>query len=59
VPAALERLRGRGYLLAVLSNGDSDMLKAAGPHIGFPFNHVISSRPAISEAGGGRWGASG
>ena len=44
---ALHRLRGSGYKLAILSNGDRDMLKAAGPHIGFPFDHVIS----VEEAG--------
>ena len=33
--AALGKLRGAGYMLAILSNGDRDMLKAAGPHIGF------------------------
>ena len=27
VPAALERLRAAGYMLAILSNGDRDMLK--------------------------------
>jgi 2-haloacid dehalogenase len=42
VVAALERLRGAGYRLAVLSNGDPDMLVAAAPHIGFAFDHVIS-----------------
>jgi 2-haloacid dehalogenase len=47
VVAALQRLRGAGYKLAILSNGDRDMLKAAGPHIGFPFDHVIS----VEEAG--------
>ncbi len=47
VIAALEKLRGAGYKLAILSNGDRDMLKAAGPHIGFPFDHVIS----VQEAG--------
>jgi 2-haloacid dehalogenase len=36
-----------GYKLVILSNGDRDMLKAAGPHIGFPFDHVIS----VQEAG--------
>jgi 2-haloacid dehalogenase len=45
--AALEKLRGAGLKLAILSNGDRDMLKAAGPHIGFPFDHVIS----VQEAG--------
>ena len=47
VVAALERLRGAGYKLAILSNGDRDMLEAAGPHIGFAFDHVIS----VQEAG--------
>ena len=47
VIAALERLRASGYKLAILSNGDRDMLKAAGPHIGFAFDHVIS----VEEAG--------
>lgn len=47
VIAALHKLRDAGYGLAILSNGDRDMLKAAGPHIGFPFDHVIS----VEEAG--------
>jgi 2-haloacid dehalogenase len=47
VVAALEKLRAKGYKLTILSNGDRDMLKAAGPHIGFPFDHVIS----VQEAG--------
>jgi 2-haloacid dehalogenase len=46
VVAALERLRSSGYRLAILSNGDRDMLKAAGPHIGFRFDHVISAEEA-------------
>jgi 2-haloacid dehalogenase len=41
-------LRGAGYKLAILSNGDRDMLKAAGPHIGFRFDHVISVQDAGS-----------
>ncbi len=44
---ALEKLRGSGYKLVILSNGDRDMLEAAGPHIGFPFDEVIS----VQEAG--------
>jgi len=47
VVPALERLHGAGYKLAILSNGDRDMLKTAGPHIGFRFDHVIS----VEEAG--------
>ena len=41
VPAALARLRGR-YRLAVLSNGDPDMLEAARPHHGIAFDDLIS-----------------
>jgi 2-haloacid dehalogenase len=41
VVAALERLRGR-YRLAILSNGDPDMLENARPHIGFEFDHYLS-----------------
>jgi 2-haloacid dehalogenase len=47
VAAALEQLRGAGRKLAILSNGDRDMLEAAEPHIGFGFDHVIS----VQEAG--------
>jgi len=47
VVAALGKLRSHGYELAILSNGDRDMLKAAEPHIGFAFDQVIS----VQEAG--------
>jgi 2-haloacid dehalogenase len=47
VIAALEKLRAAGYRLAILSNGDRDMLEAAGPHIAFRFDRVIS----VQEAG--------
>lgn len=47
VVVSLDKLRTKGYKLAILSNGDRDMLKAAGPHIGFTFDHVIS----VQEAG--------
>ena len=46
VVPALERLRAAGYELAILSNGDRDMLDAAGPHIGFPFDRVMSVEDA-------------
>jgi 2-haloacid dehalogenase len=46
VVPALERLRANGYRLAVLSNGDRDMLEAARPYIGFRFDHVISAGEA-------------
>jgi 2-haloacid dehalogenase len=41
VPAALARLHTR-YKLAVLSNGDPDMLEAARSYHGIAFDHVIS-----------------
>ena len=47
VVQSLQRLRSAGYLLVILSNGDRDMLEAAKPHIGFPFDRVIS----VAEAG--------
>lgn len=47
VLVALQKLRDAGYMLVILSNGDPDMLKAAGPHIGFSFDKVIS----VAESG--------
>ncbi len=47
VIAALKILREAGYKLAILSNGDRDMLEAAKQHIGFPFDQVVS----VQEAG--------
>ena len=47
VLVTLAKLRDAGYKLAILSNGDRDMLDAAKPHIGFPFDHVIS----VEESG--------
>lgn len=45
VPAALDRLRRR-YRLAILSNGDPDMLEVAGAHHGLAVDHVISAAVA-------------
>ena len=47
VPAALTELRGRGYRLVVLSNGDPDMLERGVAHTGLDFDDVIS----VAEAG--------
>lgn len=47
VVEALRRLREGGFKLAILSNGDRDMLEAAKPHIGFAFDFTIS----VQEAG--------
>jgi 2-haloacid dehalogenase len=46
VIAALGRLRGAGYKIAILSNGDPDMLEAAKAHIGFAMDHTISAAAA-------------
>jgi 2-haloacid dehalogenase len=47
VPEALARLATR-YRLVVLSNGDPDMLEAAKPHHGIPFDRLISAAAANS-----------
>ena len=47
VVAALVRLKSK-YELAILSNGDPDMLEAARPHVGVEFDHVISVEAAGS-----------
>ena len=47
VPEALARLRTK-YKIAVLSNGDPDMLEAAKSHHGIPFDEVISVAVANS-----------
>jgi 2-haloacid dehalogenase len=47
VPGALARLQGR-YRIAVLSNGDPDMLEAARPFHRIPFDAVISV--AVAQA---------
>ena len=47
VPEALARLKTK-YKIAVLSNGDPDMLEAARKHHGIPFDEVISVAVANS-----------
>ena len=46
VVAALTKLKTR-YPLAILSNGDADMLENARPHLGIEFDRIIS----VAEAG--------
>ena len=46
-PVALARLQAK-YQIVVLSNGDPDMLEAAKPHHGIPFDRVISVAAAGS-----------
>ena len=47
-PDVIEALRrlSMDHTLAILSNGDEDMLEAAKHHIAFPFDHVISVQVA-------------
>jgi 2-haloacid dehalogenase len=47
VVTALERLKSR-YQLAILSNGDPDMLEAARPHLQVGFDRIISVAAAGS-----------
>ena len=47
VVAALTRLK-KHYQLAILSNGDPDMLEAARPHLGIEFDRLISVAAAGS-----------
>jgi 2-haloacid dehalogenase len=47
VPEALARLQRR-YKIVVLSNGDPDMLEAARPYHGIPFDAIISVAEANS-----------
>ncbi|HXF65238.1 MAG TPA: haloacid dehalogenase type II [Burkholderiales bacterium] len=42
---ALARLKQR-YRLAILSNGDPDMLEAIRPHLGIAFDHILSAAAA-------------
>lgn len=46
-PAALSRLKAR-YRLAILSNGDRDMLEAARPRLPVEFDRIISAAEAGS-----------
>jgi 2-haloacid dehalogenase len=47
VGPALKKLKAR-YQLAILSNGDSDMLRAAKPHLPVQFDRIISAGEAGS-----------
>ena len=45
-PRVLEALVSRGYPLALLSNGDRDMLQALAASLAVPFAHIYSSEDA-------------
>ena len=47
VVAALTKLKTH-YQLAILSNGDADMLENARPHLGMAFDHILSVAAAGS-----------
>ncbi len=46
VPAALSAIRGLGYRMAILSNGDVDMLAAIARRTGVTFDHIFSAQEA-------------
>ncbi|HEX3455865.1 MAG TPA: HAD-IA family hydrolase [Gaiellaceae bacterium] len=43
VPAALERARGEGFRLCILSNSDPDLIQASMERIGVPFDDAITA----------------
>lgn len=42
----LGALKSRGYALAILSNGDRDMLEALAGRLATPFDHILSTEQA-------------
>lgn len=55
-PAALAELRGRGWLLAALSNTDPDLIAASLERIGVPFDEVVTAADAGSyKPAHGHW----
>jgi 2-haloacid dehalogenase len=56
VPAALERLRGHGFRLAILSNSDRNLIAASRAHLGVPFDLTIVSEDVGSyKPAHGHW----
>ncbi|MEZ5907260.1 MAG: haloacid dehalogenase type II [Hyphomicrobiaceae bacterium] len=45
-PEVLKTLKARGYALAILSNGDRDMLKAVADSLPVAFDHIFSCEEA-------------
>jgi 2-haloacid dehalogenase len=48
VPGALEELRARGWLLAILSNSDRDLIAASQRQLGVPFDVVVVAQDVRS-----------
>jgi 2-haloalkanoic acid dehalogenase type II len=58
VPASLERLRDRGWKLAILSNTDPDLLEASIASIGVPIDAQVTAAEAGSyKPAPGHWEA--
>jgi 2-haloacid dehalogenase len=56
VPGALAELRGRGFLLAILSNTDPDLLEASLERIGVPVDGQVTAAEAGSyKPASGHW----
>jgi 2-haloacid dehalogenase len=56
VPPALEELRARGWLLAILSNSDRDLIAASRDRIGVPFDRSLVAEDVESyKPAHGHW----
>jgi 2-haloacid dehalogenase len=56
VPVALEELRRRGWLLAILSNTDRDLIAASRERLGVPFDRTIVAEDVHSyKPSHGHW----
>jgi 2-haloacid dehalogenase len=56
VPAALDEARGRGWMLAVLTNSDRDLIDASLEAIGVPFDGaVVASEIGSYKPAHGHW----
>lgn len=42
----IEQLKKKGYIVAMLSNGDTDMLKSIAAHCAIQFDHIFSAEMA-------------
>jgi 2-haloacid dehalogenase len=58
VPAALERARGQGWKLAILSNSDRDLIDASMQAVGVPFERaIVASEVGSYKPAPGHWQA--
>jgi 2-haloalkanoic acid dehalogenase type II len=58
VPGALQKTRGRGWKLAILSNTDRDYIEASMAQLGVPFElAIVASEIGSYKPGFGHWNA--